>query len=231
MMLHMQRVRRRLASKRSTAKRMAARSRSATSSASPGDTSCAARRSHAVRRPSSAARRATWRWATLWLTTLLLATNVPCAPSAAGQRGRDRLHGCEVTARPVPHRAREASRRGDAARPARARRTAASGRGTPRRRRCGPPRGPPWCRRRSSRTRMGQPSAARVWPLAASDPARVHPPANGRRGLHKCARPPADDPPTTLPPVTRSGIDRPPARVRAPCPSADGAAHRSGRRP
>ena len=26
----------------------------------------------------------TWRWATLWLTTLLLATNVPCAPSADG---------------------------------------------------------------------------------------------------------------------------------------------------
>ncbi len=76
---------------------------------------------------------------------------------------------------------------------------------------------------------MGRPSAARVWPLAAG-PVRLHPPANGRRGLHRCARPAADDPPTTLQPVTRSGSDRPPARVRAPCPRADGRAYRSGRR-
>ena len=52
------------------------------------------------RRPSPFVRgtTCTWRWATLWLTTLLLATNVPCAPSASGSDGGDALHPLEERA-------------------------------------------------------------------------------------------------------------------------------------
>ena len=60
----------------------------------------------------------TWRWATLWLTTLLLATNVPSASSATGSTPAT----CCTRSKNGPTSAAEVgagSRRGDAAPPAR----------------------------------------------------------------------------------------------------------------
>ena len=93
----------------------------------------------------------TWRWATLWLTTLLLATNVPWAPRASGTAAAIRW----TRSKNGPTSSRSAgSRRGSSARPAGDRGTAGCDRGRRRRRRRGGrprPRRPPrrWRRTRS----------------------------------------------------------------------------------
>ena len=59
----------------------------------------------------------TWRWATLWLTTLLIATNVPSQSSAAGIRAETRCTRSK-NGRRDRRRGRQESRRALAARPA-----------------------------------------------------------------------------------------------------------------
>ena len=174
------------------------------------------------RSPSPSVRGTTcmWRCATLWLTTLFMATNVPLASSAAGNAAATVCTAAK-NGPTVPHRGRRASPRGDAAPPARARRTTASGRGTPRRRRRGTPRG----RRGAVDDRAEHASVNHLppeygrWP--PTGPVPRHPPADtaavGYTSAHD--RPPTIHRRLSHPP--RSDVDRP-ASVRAPCPSSGG---------
>ena len=176
----------------------------------------------------------TWRWATLWLTTLLLATNVPCAPSASGNAAATVLHA------PEERTDRSASRSGSVTTwsrrhhqhvPGEQRRAVEERHGDVVAAHHVGRRGAVDDRAEHASGRAIVPPEYGRWRAPALRLACIHPPtaAVGYTSAHDRT---ADDPPTDSPTTsTRSGVDRPPARVRAPCPSADGAAHRSGRRP
>ena len=148
-----------------TGRRSASRRRAATAAAS-ASSAYLPRGQKNPRRPSLGLRGTTWvwRWGTLWLIRLLMATNDPAAPDA--RRSIARASRCargEVRAEQLGRQVGAASRRARAAPAACGRGTAGGCRGRPAPRRRRARRGPAGDRRRSRRTgRAGRAWAARV---------------------------------------------------------------------